>query len=62
MLVKGEELFANAGYGRLESVKLVVAAAHKMVLFPASDSFEETSRVLHYSERVHELLHCADAD
>lgn len=61
MLNKREGLFADASCGSLDSAELVVAAAHVLLLFFASDSLEEIPGAFQYSEGAYHLLYSADA-
>lgn len=62
MLDEREGLFANAGFGNLESVGLAFAAAHKLFFFFASDSLEKSPGAFQYNEKTYQLYQCADAD
>lgn len=55
-------LFTDAGYGSLENVEPLVAAAHKRLLFVVSAIPEESLEALQNSERTYGLLYHAGVD
>lgn len=62
MLDKREGLFSDEGYVSFEIVKLVVAAAQKLLLFFFSDNFDESPKALYHIEGAYQLLYRADVD